>query len=183
MSGTLIAIEGIDGAGKTTLARDLLRTLRGDGVRAECTREPYTERWRDLVCEADVDASTADRAAHVHSFIMPELNAGHTVITDRYYLSCAAYAAPTSSRKFDILRTQRELFPAPDLWVWLDTPLVTCRGRVEARGETFPAMAQDIRKAYASLWDKLPGQKIRVTMDDALPVVHAAVMAIIRGKR
>lgn len=181
MKGKLIAIEGIDGAGKTTLAHALVLALQAQGVPVVYTREPYTDLWREGVCSGNVDASTADRAAHVHGMIMPSLGAGQVIVTDRYYLSCAAYAYPNGSLKYDALGTQSDLFPAPDLWVWLDTPEGTCMSRVIERGEPWDVRLSDIRRAHGRLWDVLQEPKVRITLSDALPCVLAAVRTILEA--
>src|ERR1700722_14927693 len=93
--GRLIAVEGIDGCGKTTQAR--LLAARLDAV---LTREPggtpLGSRLRSLVLDATSDTEMgidvrtealimiADRAQHVVEVIEPALRAGKIVVTDRF---------------------------------------------------------------------------------------------------
>lgn len=135
MKGKLIAVEGIDGSGKTTLVRDLVRHLRKRGIDAIATKEPWSARWRDAVCRGNVMASTADRAAHMHEVVWPALERGIHVVTDRYYMSCAAYENGRSARRMvATLVGQRALFGAPDLWIYLAQLPGQCYARVVERG-------------------------------------------------
>ena len=102
--GKLITIEGLDGAGKSTLARALLDDLRTRGAaRVELLREPggveVSERIRALVQDPalDVLARTeallyaAARAQLVGQLLEPMLEDGATVLLDRFVDSSLAY--------------------------------------------------------------------------------------------
>jgi dTMP kinase len=101
--GRLITIEGIDGAGKTTLATALHTALRERGVNAELLREPggvaLAERIRALVKDAALEISdraeallyAAARAQLVGERVEPALAAGRWVLLDRYVDSSLAY--------------------------------------------------------------------------------------------
>jgi dTMP kinase len=101
--GTLITIEGIDGAGKSTLAAGLLGALADRGVQAELLREPggvrTAERIRELVHdpEATIGARAeallyaAARAQLVEEALEPLLAAGQLVLLDRFIDSSLAY--------------------------------------------------------------------------------------------
>jgi dTMP kinase len=101
--GRLITIEGIDGAGKTTLARGLHAELRERGVHASLLREPggvpLSERIRGLVADASLEVSphaeallyAAARAELVQELVLPALSAGRWVLLDRFVDSSLAY--------------------------------------------------------------------------------------------
>ena len=101
--GRLITIEGIDGAGKTTLAAALHEALRARGVDVLLLREPggvaVAERIRSLVKdpELEVDARAeallyaAARAQLVAEVVAPALEGGRWVLLDRYVDSSLAY--------------------------------------------------------------------------------------------
>ena len=101
--GRLITIEGIDGAGKTTLAAGLLTALRGRGIDVELLREPggvaAAERIRELVKDPALEISpraeallyAASRAQLVAERVAPALDAGRWVLLDRYVDSSLAY--------------------------------------------------------------------------------------------
>jgi len=101
--GRLITIEGIDGAGKTTLAAALHAALRERGLDVEQLREPggvaLAERIRALVKDPSLEISdraeallyAASRAQLVAELVSPTLAAGRWVLLDRYVDSSLAY--------------------------------------------------------------------------------------------
>jgi dTMP kinase len=101
--GRLITIEGIDGAGKTTLAAALHAALRERGVDVELLREPggvvLSERIRALVKDPALEISdraeallyAASRAQLVAELVAPALAAGRWILLDRYVDSSLAY--------------------------------------------------------------------------------------------
>ena len=100
--GAFIVIEGLDGSGKTTQARLLVRRLQsshnavyttepsrgkiGSFIRKRCL---YEEKRLDCVVEALLFA--ADRVEHVQNEVIPALNEGKLVVSDRYVYSSLAY--------------------------------------------------------------------------------------------
>ena len=103
MPGTFITFEGIDGSGKSTQLRLLNNSLRALGCHALLTREPGGTklglRLREALLDAteEVDPLTellvfaADRAQHVRRVLIPALEAGAVVISDRYADATVAY--------------------------------------------------------------------------------------------
>ena len=90
-----IVVEGIDGTGKSTLARALQERLKRMGVSCLCTFEPTDGQWgrklRDsftggerLSLDEELELFIKDREEHVETEILPALEAGRTVICDRY---------------------------------------------------------------------------------------------------
>jgi dTMP kinase len=102
-AGTLITIEGLDGAGKTTLAQALARELAARGLPVELLREPggvqLSERIRELVKDPALAVSAraeallyaAARAQLVRERLLPLLEAGALVLLDRFVDSSLAY--------------------------------------------------------------------------------------------
>ena len=100
-SGTLIAMEGIDGAGKTTQVDLLVEFLRSAGVRVVRSKEPTDGPWGKkirhsaangrMTLEQEIEAFVDDRKEHVQNVIAPALNDGQTVVLDRYFYSTIAY--------------------------------------------------------------------------------------------
>lgn len=99
--GKLIAIEGIDGSGKTTQAKILCGELEKKGHKVLCTKEPTDEPTgkftrQALSKEIDVPAVAiqylygADRAVHQIELVK-YLKLGYYIITDRYFWSSVAY--------------------------------------------------------------------------------------------
>ncbi|MGA8364350.1 MAG: dTMP kinase [Solirubrobacteraceae bacterium] len=102
-AGRLITIEGLDGAGKSTLALGLHSALGERGVRVELLREPggvpLSERIRELVMDpaftvdprAEALLYAAARAQLVRERLRPLLDAGVLVLLDRFVDSSLAY--------------------------------------------------------------------------------------------
>ncbi len=102
-AGRLITIEGLDGAGKSTLALGLHSALGERGVRVELLREPggvaLSERIRELVMDPDLSVDpraeallyAAARAQLVGERLRPLLDAGVLVLLDRFVDSSLAY--------------------------------------------------------------------------------------------
>ncbi|MBR6401261.1 MAG: dTMP kinase [Firmicutes bacterium] len=104
MSGLFISIEGTDGSGKTTQIRLLEQYFKDRGFYVVCTREPggnmISEKIRELIIDKENTEMTpvteallyaAARAQHVACDIMPVLNDGGIVISDRFLDSSLVY--------------------------------------------------------------------------------------------
>ncbi|WP_338748626.1 dTMP kinase [Janibacter alittae] len=100
--GTFIAFEGGDGAGKSTQVRRLAQAFEEAGREVVITRQPggttLGGELRDLVLHggaitprAEALVFAADKAQHVEEVILPSLEEGAVVITDRYTDSAIAY--------------------------------------------------------------------------------------------
>jgi dTMP kinase len=99
----LITVEGLDGAGKTTLVTGLASALRDRGFAVTVLREPggveVSERIRSLVVDPSLDVDpraeallyAAARAQLVASALLPRLEAGEWVLLDRFIDSSLAY--------------------------------------------------------------------------------------------
>lgn len=142
-------IEGIDGAGKTTLARALVEALRARGADALATREPtdgpHGRRIRELARSGregvtvaeEVELFTADRADHVRDELAPALLAGKTIVLDRYYYSTMAYQGARGADPADILRRSLAFAPEPDLVVLMKILIPQALDRIRvSRGDT-----------------------------------------------
>ncbi len=96
-----IAIEGIEGCGKSTLCKLLFESLKAKGIKAILTREPggteLGKSIRELVLSQNMHPLTelflylADRAEHIEKVVRPALEKGLWVISDRCLLSTVAY--------------------------------------------------------------------------------------------
>ncbi|EZQ02401.1 thymidylate kinase [Candidatus Acidianus copahuensis] len=121
----LIAIEGIDGSGKTTLANSLEKELNNRGISALSTHEPFTKEitemiriqgWKDPVVLTLLFA--ADRAIHL-SWISTRNE--KIIILDRYIYSTIAYQS-TMGLDDKWIISVNEKFPKPQLTILLDLP-------------------------------------------------------------
>ena len=104
MSGLFISIEGTDGSGKTTQIKLLEEYLKKKGFYVVCTREPggnpISEKIREIIIDKENSEMTAvteallyaaARAQHVATDILPVLNDGGILISDRFLDSSLVY--------------------------------------------------------------------------------------------
>ena len=144
-AGLFIALEGGEGAGKTTQARMLAIWLREQGFDVITTREPGATkvgmRLRALLLDtahtgmsprAEALMYAADRAEHVAEVISPALERGAVIITDRYTDSSLAYqGAARGLRTEDVAWLSHWATDGlvPDLTILLDLPPQAGLGR------------------------------------------------------
>jgi dTMP kinase len=142
--GVLVAIEGIDGAGKTTQARALHASLSAAGVASISTKEPTNGEWGTKIRRSatigrlpvgeELHAFLEDRKEHVRDELEPALGAGKVVIVDRYYLSTVAYQGARGLDPAELLRLNA-FAPPPDLLFILDIDPKLGLERVGKRGD------------------------------------------------
>jgi dTMP kinase len=145
-NGLCIAIEGIDGSGKTTHSRLLADWLQERGyeciVEHEPTNGPWGRKLREsaatgrLSPEDELEYFLRDRRQHVEEVIAPALAAGKVVILDRYYFSTMAYQGARGFDPAEIRRRNEEFAPVPDLLLVLDLEVDAALERIGARGDT-----------------------------------------------
>ena len=127
-NGFFIVLEGIDGAGKTTISMMLMDYYKELGYRVHYTYEPFEtpyinllkERYSDLR-DAYLDALTyaIDRYIHLKTDILPRLREGYIVICDRYYYSSVAYQSAQEA-PFEWLIELNRFAYKPDVAIYLD---------------------------------------------------------------
>jgi len=142
--GLLIAIEGIDGAGKTTLADALYGSFDAAGLRVHKSKEPTFGPWGmkvrngnaagRLAAEEEVRYLIQDRQQHVAEVIKPELELGSIVILDRYYPSTAAYQGAAGQNVAELLELN-SFAPVPDVIFVLDLDPRIGLERIRKRGD------------------------------------------------
>lgn len=152
--GILIAMEGIDGTGKSTQLRMLADHLRRRGCQVvetfEPTNGPYGRKIRELFINRDdctpedeLELFLADRRQHVQEVIEPAISEGKIVLTDRYYFSTAAYQGAAGIDPEEVFRRNR-FAPKPDLVILLTMPPEKSIRRIkELRGEELNDFEQE----------------------------------------
>ncbi|MCH7824449.1 MAG: dTMP kinase [Acidobacteria bacterium] len=142
----LIALEGIDGSGKSTHARLLRDQLWANGVDAVVFREPGDSEFGDKLRQQFRDGRTVspeeearlfieDRRIDVRDNIRPALTAGKVVVMDRYYFSTMAYQGALGLDADQLRETNESFAPRPDLTLILDLPVETSVERIRSSRE------------------------------------------------
>lgn len=181
-TGFFIALEGGDGAGKSTQAEALAEWIRGKGHEVVLTREPGAtpvgKRLRSILLDvssaglshrAEALLYAADRAEHIDTVVRPALERGAVVISDRYIDSSVAYqGAGRDLSPTEIARINRWATDGlvPHLTVLLDVAPETARERfTEApdRLESEPAeFHARVRAGFLTLAAADPGRYLVV---------------------
>ncbi len=169
MRARLITLEGVEGAGKTTVLAYVQGLLESHGIPVTVTREPggtpVGERIRGLLLDPEARMAPetellllfAARAEHLARVIRPALDAGRWVLCDRF--TDASYAYQGGGRGIDPARIQVledwvQGGLRPDLTLLLDLPAETglARARGRAPGDRIEREALDfhrrVRAAY-----------------------------------
>jgi dTMP kinase len=200
-SGRLITIEGIDGAGKTTLAASLRDALVTRGINARLLREPggvpAAERVRALVKDPElrIDARAeallyaAARAQLVEEALEPLLAQGAWVLLDRFVDSSLAYQGAGRGLGVEQVRAINEFAtggrqPDRTLLLLIDPSIGRTRSRARGGGlDRLEREPQDffdrISRAYSELAEREP-ERVR-SIDATRPegeVLDAALAAI-----
>jgi dTMP kinase len=173
----LITIEGIDGAGKSTLAAALRNELGARGLDAELVREPggveLSERLRALVTDPELDIDdraeallyAAARAQLVAELLQPRLEAGALLLLDRFSDSTLAYQGGgrglgvEEMRRLDSFATG-ELVPDRTLLLRLPPALVpqrlgSRRDRPPGERDRLESQPEEFFEAVAATYDEL----------------------------
>jgi len=192
--GKLITLEGIEGAGKSTLAQFMSAWLGRHGITVRLTREPggtpLAERVRQIVLERGAEPVSpltetllmfAARALHVQNVIRPTLARGEWVVCDRFTDATRAYQG--SGRGVDAALIEALALAVhgdlqPDCTLLLDLPvsvgLARARTRPGASADRFEAETagffEKVRAGYLALARHEP-QRFRI-IDAAAPLAE-----------
>ena len=204
MKPQFITIEGLEGAGKTTQAKNLISWLEDKGHDVVHTREPggteIAEKIRALVLDhhdesmdpvAELLLVFAARQQHVESLIKPALSSGKWVVSDRF--TDATFAYQGGGRELGVEQiSQLESFVLkgfkPDLTVWLDCDAETGLGRARARGALDRIEQESIaffdrcRAAYQARFDANPDRFMKLDASQSIEMVTHALEAQLEAR-
>jgi dTMP kinase len=202
-SGRLIVLEGLDGAGTTTQVERLASALRAEGQSVLTTREPsdgpvgvlirqaLTGRLvlpggaGPLVPETLALLYAADRTDHLRAKVLPALEAGQVVLSDRSVLSSLAYQGASLPMEW-VESINAHAVPA-DLTLFVGVSIEVAARRRAARGgaeELFDAEEKQrrISRQYEAAI-RLRGKRehvVRIDGDQPVEAVTAECLAQVR---
>ncbi len=205
-----IALEGIEGCGKSTQIARLAEHLDRNGRAYRITREPggtpFGDALRDLLLRPEgepLDGLTelflleAARRRHVREVIVPALIAGSIVIADRYADSSVAYQAGGRGLSTELVEQLNDLATdglMPDLTLLLDLPADVGLARVAGRDRARDRMEREridfhrrVRAAYLELARRRGEERYRVIdarrdIEVVTDEVLAAVAPLLKGR-
>lgn len=204
MSGRFIALEGGEGAGKSTQARLLADALCGLGLQVVLTREPGgtagAEAIRALLLGQDGDGwpmraeallFAAARADHVARLIRPALAAGQWVICDRFLDSSRAYqggGGGLSDRDIRVMHDIGSEGLLPDLTLLIEVSPQEAAERVARRdgdrvdriGGRDAAYHARVAAAFANFAEREPARFTRIDGNGSSEQTHARIMAAVK---
>lgn len=146
----LITFEGSEGAGKSTIIKEIGLNLQSLGEKIAITREPggtpIAEKIRDFVkynqdiepffAETELLMMLASRIQHVNNFIIPKLDNSYVVISDRYIHSTIAYQGAGRGINQNYIWDLHKKFChnlMPDLTFFLSVDYETSQERIQKR--------------------------------------------------
>jgi len=187
--GAFICIEGLDGCGKTTQAKLLVKRMRkshnavytaepshgkiGAFIRKSCL---YGEKRLSSVVEALLFA--ADRLEHVENEVLPALNQGRLVVSDRYIYSSIAYqGAAGLSLKWIEKINEHALRPDFAIFIDVDPKIVMQRLKPNKSVMENLETQQKVREVYLKYVAK--GELTRIDGDKPRKEVAEALSAVV----
>lgn len=183
--GKFIVFEGLDGSGKTTQMKLLVKELEARGVKCFSTHEPTDSPFGSLLrscltgrIETDEKAIAAlfaaDRLDHILNAVNgigKKLEEGVSVFCDRYYFSSFAYNGEFVPFEWvvELNRPARELL-RPDLTLFLDLPSEESMKRVSRRGEAeryeTAEKQKKIRERFYKAFEFFPDERVAIVASE-----------------
>lgn len=201
MNGLLIGIEGIDGCGKSTLAQALAQALSQHNLTPILTREPGGTKfglqlrqilqYRDELCALDPKAEfllfAADRAQHFTQLVIPSLQQGKIVISDRTCDSSLIYQGVGRGLDRAMLRQINQWVMGgikPDLIIYLRVDAQVACNRITQRAEKPTAFEEAgllfLHKLVAGFDELYQNRSDVLTLDGKLPSGDLAQQSLAR---
>ena len=203
MKGTFISFEGIEGTGKSTQAKLLYTYLREKGADVILTEEPggtqISVKIREVLLSVEHKEMSpltelllynASRAQHIQEVIMPALDRGAMVITDRFTDSTLAYQGYGRGLdlqlidSIDLIATGRL---KPDITLLLDLDVQTGLKRNRGINKTDRLELEDVpfhervRNGYHMLAAKEPTRIKLISVTAGIDEIHRSIIHIISG--
>lgn len=178
--GVYIAIEGLDGSGKSSISDYIVNNFPFNR-----TREPggtkFGSNIREILLhdkeilltpETEILLMTADRVENLKRNIIPQLENGTNILSDRCYISTLAYQGGGKGLNIsDIIKLNNIFLDSniPDLIIFIDTPVNVCMERIKREKDKFESLGYDfyerVRDMYIYLSSIYPKKWVTVKGD------------------
>ena len=203
-TGVFICFEGIDGSGKTSYSRFVVEYLKSNGHDAVYTTEPtrYSIPGRKLresffaperlSVEEEFRLFLEDRIIHLKDEVIPQMNDGKIVVTDRYYFSSVAYQGARGLDWRYILEENEKVSIVPDVVLLLDLPVDVAISRIandRVEGvNTFEKKEnlQRVNEIYSTLTEMFPNLfrvvDVNKPLSDVKDIINDLVLNFIEDR-
>ena len=198
--GLLISFCGLDGCGKSTMIQMLHQHLEAQGKKVQITKQPTDWVRRSDMFRTYMDSrdhseydyrslslfAAADRIQHSNRMILPAINRGEIVLSDRYFYSCLANLCARGYEEEGWIYEISEAIPRPDIAFFLDVPVEVAMARVRARPEerdryVDEALQYRLRMEYREICAHNGGVLIDSTTD--AETTFRSILAHIKDKK
>ena len=210
--GRFITFEGLDGVGKSTQIKNLARWLRARGVDVIITPEPggtalgqklrnvlLSSRTSGLSALAELALMFADRAQHIDELIIPALDRGQWVLSDRFTDSSVAYQGGGRELGSAMVWQLHKLLChdlLPDLTILMVSNPSSSVARARRRNLERPrsrsdenrfeqesrAFYQRVHEAYLAIAEREPHRVVKVDAKEPVGTVHKKIVKIVEER-
>jgi len=190
--GVFICVEGLDGCGKTTQTKLLVERLEKKGYDAIYTAEPSGGKIGSLIKEYCLHGETrvssiveallfaADRFEHVEKEVIPALNEGKLVVSDRYVYSSLAYQG-AAGLDLEWIEKINEHAIRPHLAVFIDVEPETVIQRLKPRKSVMENLGtqRKVREVYVKFVEK--GELVKIDGNNFKQEVADGILTVVLG--
>jgi dTMP kinase len=203
VKGLFISFEGIEGTGKTTQARLLAEYLSDRGLSAVLTEEPGGTsiglRIREVILRVEHTEMhsltelllyNADRCQHIHELVLPSINSGKIVITDRFSDSTLAYQGFGRGIDMELIWALDRIVTGglkPDLTLLLDIDVEAGLRRNKGANKVDRieleeiAFHEKVRAGFLELARREPGRIIPIDASGGIEETKAEIVSAVKS--
>lgn len=204
MRGYFLSVEGGDGSGKSTQIKKIIAYLQEKGLEVVFTREPggtvigehireviLNPSYQEMTAKTEMLLYAASRAQHVEEKILPALQAGKVVLSDRFTDSSIAYQA-YGRNLGDMVRVVNEFATGglkPDLTIFLEiSPKDGMARKKSQEAHTLDRMEQEktafherVAAGYDAICQAEPNRICRIDATQTIDAVFAEIQAALEN--
>jgi dTMP kinase len=187
--GFFMCVEGLDGCGKTTQTKLLVKNLQAQGFNALYTAEPsrgkigsFLKKYclqgeKRVSSEVEALLFAADRVEHLKEEVVPALNEGRIVVSDRYIYSSLAYQG-AANLDLGWIREINRWTISPDLAVFIDVEPETAIQRVKSKKSVMENLEtqRKVREVYMNFVER--GELVKIDGDEQKNKVASEMLTV-----